>query len=776
MDDGVTKYHEGNVYHGDRFTAPANPSKAEDAGYSYVFEKWIPLGDFSLEMLDSVPHDLVFKAQFSAVAHNYSVKSIHVDNTGAIDLSSHNTSKTYAVQVEEYDVPQALTSPELPADYKLISSEVEGSAGKDSTITYTFTYAPKDSVSIMVNYYLYYEAGNETDIVILPQATRTGKEGEAYNISDLIYKPTTGSDNQYTYVSDNTIIEGSTEGVYTGNLGTTDKVVNVYYSLNSYEFKVMYYRDSISEDNRLDSPGETIVEEAPYGFVLTKEYVAQLLENEDWVNALRPSGYNAGTPSYPTISADLEKNVICVLYTKTSTPPPVYSYYNITINYLEELTNEVLDTKYVNSSMLDGSSYNVTDLANKEIDGYILTTIDGSVTGNLRGNVVINVYYSESIDIEDEDVPLVENPEQPEQTDTPADPEDVVEIEEETTPLGDAPDTGDSANLALMIALAISSLGGTYIAAFNAIKTSYKKLLYTRSTYNVQDTKKALSFILIFVMIFSSMSSLSAYADTNPGSDWQVKKDDSNSIVYHTLSTDGEITNQGTTIGNSTSGGKVLVKKAISPTSDENIFDMRLTVETKQEIKTETIFPDAAVVLVMDISYSMNGSSLKNAKAAAKSFLAEFASSSNGAARHVTIVAFHTSARYIVEDWTNATDLNWSQGADSSNSLTDAINTLSVANNSSDYYTNIHHGLMLARDKVLELPNDVSEENTFVVLLTDGAPNRYIDDDGKVESASSNRNGHYTRPPLVAKQITDLGAKLYSISYGADDDKIDNSG
>lgn len=110
--------------------------------------------------------------------------------------------------------------------------------------------------------------------------------------------------------------------------------------------------------------------------------------------------------------------------------------------------------------------------------------------------------------------------------------------------------------------------------------------------------------------------------------------------------------------------GKVAHKKTIEKTG-ENKFDITLSVKTMEEIKEQVVSPDAAVVLVMDVSNSMketvDGRDPKHeseqriykAKEAAENFIDSFAANAGDAQRQVAIVEFGSSA-YTVQGWTDA--------------------------------------------------------------------------------------------------------------------------
>ena len=135
------------------------------------------------------------------------------------------------------------------------------------------------------------------------------------------------------------------------------------------------------------------------------------------------------------------------IHTETET------YYNITVNYLEKGTNKTLASSYFSGSILAGSAYNVTDKTQVEISGYDRDSVEGTASGTLNSNVIINVYYTLPTEIPETNPPLTETPEAPE----------IVDIAEVLPPLADVPATGDT-NI-LVGALAAAVISATAIIA-----------------------------------------------------------------------------------------------------------------------------------------------------------------------------------------------------------------------------------------------------------------------------------------------------------------------
>ena len=285
----------------------------------------------------------------------------------------------------------------------------------------------------------------------------------------------------------------------------------------------------------------------------------------------------------------------------------------------------------------------------------------------------------------------------------------------------------------------------------------------------------------------------------------QIENSDGNTLYYDYKN--GSFASEGSTdFVKENNGGDthhVEVSKTITPTGTENQFDITLQVQTTEAIETSTKQPDAAVVLVIDVSPSMeycancgqekghkqwceerDKSRLDAAKEAAKAFLETYAGfegetyTDPGAARYVSIVAYGGYAYTLVEtmdlhgDSTQATQAQLTQLNQKIDGIDDTISS-----------TNIDAGLKLAQDKLEEVSNI---DNKFVVLLTDGEPNRsgdYLNGNGYVlptdypEEYKSHQQGHwwvdmrdYENPAKRAMYIQNkLSATFYSICFDTDD-------
>ena len=126
--------------------------------------------------------------------------------------------------------------------------------------------------------------------------------------------------------------------------------------------------------------------------------------------------------------------------------------------------------------------------------------------------------------------------------------------------------------------------------------------------------------------------------------------DDDGSDDTSTPPSDVQVIDRGGTY--TSNDGAVSVSKTISGTDLENVFDITLQVQTSQNISEIVEEPDMAVVIVMDISNTMNsnfGGVTRYAAAmtAAENFLDQFAANNSLGISKVGYVAFNTDAHQI---------------------------------------------------------------------------------------------------------------------------------
>ena len=198
-----------------------------------------------------------------------------------------------------------------------------------------------------------------------------------------------------------------------------------------------------------------------------------------------PSGYDG-------LSADLEivvdetAETVNVTNTRQYIPGPSYDYYTVTVNYYDKETGEKIADSYVSPSRLEGSQYDVTAYDAIAIDGYTYDSTSGDgLTGILNSNKVVNVYYvAEETDIDDDDTPTTDLPDEPDEggeTDIPDDntptgdlpdlPDEggEVDIDDGETPTGNLPQTGTMADSTmstigmLLLALSVTTAGAAAV-------------------------------------------------------------------------------------------------------------------------------------------------------------------------------------------------------------------------------------------------------------------------------------------------------------------------
>lgn len=235
--------------------------------------------------------------------------------------------------------------------------------------------------------------------------------------------------------------------------------------------------------------------------------------------------------------------------------------------------------------------------------------------------------------------------------------------------------------------------------------------------------KKALALILTLIMVLGLMPA--AMAATAPASQQQIGN-------YYKADQSREGKLEDTPSQNASEwvyngeNRQVGVRKTISGTDEENVFDIKLEVQTKQDLKQiSSANEKAAVVLVMDVSGSMRGN-LQGAMKAAQDFINSFANVSNAENRKVAIVKFSGSIDWddddvkttidgarTVQEWINASSIKKEDG-----SLCDALNGLEANGG-----TNIHAGLLLAKNLLGTIGNDYSKN---IVLFTDGNPTFHV--------------------------------------------------
>ena len=212
--------------------------------------------------------------------------------------------------------------------------------------------------------------------------------------------------------------------------------------------------------------------------------------------------------------------------------------------------------------------------------------------------------------------------------------------------------------------------------------------------------KKLLGLILAFIITFNPIFNIYAYA----------QETETNQIKY---------------VGGEASADGVKISKTISKSNLENYFDITLTVETTSKIEEITKAQDLAVVLVMDISNTMNekfkggGSSTKisAAKNSAIDFIKKFYkySMNSNAVRQIGLVTFNRDSHDIFGGLKNV-------NSTSQTTLIDSVNGITAPSGADIKWTNMESGLKMGND----LLATTSVKNKYIIFLTDGLPTTYI--------------------------------------------------
>ena len=179
--------------------------------------------------------------------------------------------------------------------------------------------------------------------------------------------------------------------------------------------------------------------------------------------------------------------------------------------------------------------------------------------------------------------------------------------------------------------------------------------------------------------------------------------------------------------GSAESNDGVSVSKTIARTDLENVFDITLQVRTPRTVSEVIEEPDMAVVIVMDISNTMNsnfgGSTrYKAAMDAAEQFLDKFADSNSLGVSKVGYVAFNTDAHQIFGLQDCSSQQKATQLKQTMRTETGKIIAADGYNTSHTRFTNIEAGLKMGRDMLASAAN----KNKYIIFLSDGFPTTYI--------------------------------------------------
>lgn len=282
--------------------------------------------------------------------------------------------------------------------------------------------------------------------------------------------------------------------------------------------------------------------------------------------------------------------------------------------------------------------------------------------------------------------------------------------------------------------------------------------------------KKAISWIVMIAMMISLFPT-AVFGATGQTSQQQI--DGEGSPMYYAIDKDGNITGEGQSSPvvkpEGEGSDRVVMSKSIKGTENENEFDITLSVSTTEDLENLAISPDAAVVLVMDVSNSMewymDGRKILNpltwkyeeeiappeeqrirkAKDAATKFVNEYVKEAGNAKRMISVVQYGANAQ-CVQEWTNVAEGNNKEAvlATIKNNVKIGF-SYKVGNYWQSWWeedaggTNIEGGLMLANNLLTQLKatNEYKDiENLHVILLTDGVPTYHVSDNDKSNSTT----------------------------------------
>ena len=187
------------------------------------------------------------------------------------------------------------------------------------------------------------------------------------------------------------------DGAVTGDQLTNDIDIYVHYTKDidppAGITVTIDYLDKATGEKIADSWSDVLPAGEPYDVT---PYLSQSIRGYAYV------GYEGGEPAGDELNNPV---TIHALYESTDSSIT----HTITINYLADGIGEKL-AESVTVTGTDGESYNVAGRVDKEIEGYTISRVEGSVIGDsLNEDITVNVYYTKDT----ETVP--EGPEEPEE-------------------------------------------------------------------------------------------------------------------------------------------------------------------------------------------------------------------------------------------------------------------------------------------------------------------------------------------------------------------------
>ena len=283
--------------------------------------------------------------------------------------------------------------------------------------------------------------------------------------------------------------------------------------------------------------------------------------------------------------------------------------------------------------------------------------------------------------------------------------------------------------------------------------------------------KRGLALLMCICMIFTLLP-FSALADAT-----------TQDVVYGTYGDDGKWYEDKTLTAESSvkhypAPGEASDSKAnidyskTAVKNDDGSYNVTLTIKSKT---SETAPGASAVVLVIDSSGSMKNGRLDSAKSVAKEFIDKYGSS--GSDRYLAVVNFDTYANAF-EFGSRYNKTNWLD-------VSNADNRKNVKSSFENLYpgggTNLEQGLVTANALLGKL-NNVSNDNKFVIVLTDGEPTFYSNTKNwnliqyvPEGNGSSCDEATYNATLTAASSIKSNAKYIYTVCYGAESETVDYS-
>lgn len=284
--------------------------------------------------------------------------------------------------------------------------------------------------------------------------------------------------------------------------------------------------------------------------------------------------------------------------------------------------------------------------------------------------------------------------------------------------------------------------------------------------------KRGLALLMCICMIFTLLP-FSALADATAQDDGIVygKYDDTGWHEDKTLTAENSVKHY-PAFGETSDNKANIDYSKTAVKNNDGTYSVTLTIKSTTK---ETPPGASAVVLVIDSSGSMKNGRLDSAKSVAKEFIDKYGSS--GSDRYLAVVNFDTYANAF-EFGSRDNKTNWLD-------VSNADNRKNVKSSFKNLYpgggTNLEQGLVTANALLGKL-NNVSNDNKFVIVLTDGEPTFYSNNKNwdlfqyvPEGNGSSCDEATYNATLTAASSIKSNAKYIYTVCYGAEFETVDYS-